>query len=313
MNLDDIKRISIREFLGAMGITPKTEKPGCGMYFSPLREERTASFKVDYDLNLWCDHGTGEGGDIIRFVMRLENCTFPESLERLQGTTAGLSVPTIVPTNRPTSQPPAIEITEVRPLENHALRQYLQSRQIDLSIAERYCKEVHFRMNGKPYYAIGFKNDAGGWKLRNEWFKGSSTPKNITTFPNGSDTVMVFEGFIDFLSYLSLKDNPAPSIDTAVLNSVANLRKATPFLESHRTIHAFLDNDDAGRKSLACLRESLPASEVVDQSPFYRDYKDLNEYWCEKSNPKNQVVETKAAVQIKRQIPVQKKGGGRKL
>lgn len=95
---------------------------------------------------------------------------------------------------------------------------------------------------------------------------------------------MVFEGFIDFLSYLSLKTNPTPAIDTTVLNSVTNLQKAVPFLSHHRVVHAFLDNDDAGRKALARLEESLPSTEVIDQSVFYRNYKDLNDYWQEKRN-----------------------------
>ena len=39
-------RISIRDFLARRGIQPKYERNGYGMYLSPLREERTPSFKV---------------------------------------------------------------------------------------------------------------------------------------------------------------------------------------------------------------------------------------------------------------------------
>ena len=115
---------------------------------------------------------------------------------------------------------------------------------------------------------------------------------------------------MDFLSYLSLKDNPSPTIDTAVLNSTANLSKAIPFLQSHKTVHVFLDNDEAGRKSLVSLRELLTSSEVVDHSGFYRNYKDLNEYWQEKSKFKNPTKKNNTAVQIKRQIPMKKRGRG---
>ncbi len=133
------------------------------------------------------------------------------------------------------------------------------------------------------------------------------------TIQNDSDTVMVFEGFYGLLSYLSMKQNSFPTIDSVILNSVANLAKTIPFLQAHKTVHTFLDNDDAGRKSLANLREKLSGSEIIDQSAFYRNHKDLNEYWQEKSKQKNQVEETKAAVQFKRQIPVEpvkKKGRG---
>ncbi|WP_418664569.1 toprim domain-containing protein, partial [Alistipes ihumii] len=200
-------------------------------------------------------------------------------------------------------------------------------RGIDPAIARTYCREVRYTIGGKEYFAIGFRNDAGGWELRNPRFKGSSTPKNITTLDNGSDTTMVFEGFIDFLSYLSLKANPTPAIDATVLNSVTNLQKAVPFLSHHRVVHAFLDNDDAGRKALARLEESLPSTEVIDQSVFYRNHKDLNDYWREKRNlatpqtppHERQRKETERAHLTVPQAqqcvspPVKKRGPGRKF
>ena len=298
MTLKDIKQTSIRSYLAQRGITPKTEKTGYGMYLSPLREERTASFKVDWQTNLWHDFGIGDGGSIIDLVARMENCSVGEAISRLEGND---SLPTI--TRQPAPDKSRIEILSIGELTHPALVGYLRDRGIDQPTAQRYCHEVRYSIGGREYFAIGFKNDAGGWELRNRNFKGSSTPKNITTIRNGSDTVMVFEGFIDFLSYLSLKGNSSPTIDTAVLNSVANLAKAIPFLQSHRTVHAFLDNDEAGRKSLASLREKLAGTEVVDQSPFYRNHADLNDYWREKNRP----GQSKAAVQIKQQIPVKNK------
>ncbi len=53
-------RISIRDFLARRGILPKYERNDYGMYLSPLREECTPSFKVDYVRNLWYDFGLGE-------------------------------------------------------------------------------------------------------------------------------------------------------------------------------------------------------------------------------------------------------------
>ena len=305
MNLNDIKKISIKGYLAQRGITPKTDKPGYGMYLSPLREERTASFKVDWQTNLWHDFGTGEGGSIIDLVARIENCSIGEAISRLENNS---SLPRIA--KQSTSIKSPIEILSIGELSHPALVGYLRERGIDLPTAQRYCNEVRYAVGGREYFAIGFKNDAGGWELRNRNFKGSSTPKNITTILNGNDTVMVFEGFSDFLSYLSLKGNPSPTIDTAVLNSVANLAKAIPFLQSHRTVHAFLDNDDAGRKSLDILRDKLPSSEVVDQSRFYRNHKDLNDYWREKSQSPNRSEETRATAPIRRQVPVKKRGRG---
>ena len=350
MNYEEIKRrISIRAYLAARGIKPRWERGNRGMYLSPLREERTASFSVSYDKNLWHDFGTGEGGSIIDLVARMEGCSEIEAARRLAIGEHGMLVPIHVEalrTNEPT--PSRLTILSDRELTHPALLGYLTRRGIDPTIARTYCREVRYTIDGKEYFAIGFRNDAGGWELRNPRFKGSSTPKNITTLNNGSDTAMVFEGFIDFLSYLSLKDNRRqaesnracancrgakeegeanPSIDTAVLNSVTNLQKAVPFLSRHRVVHAFLDNDDAGRKALARLEESLPSTEVIDQSVFYRNHKDLNDYWQEKRNlatpqtppHERQRKETERAhltvLQVPQCVPspAKKRGPGRKF
>jgi hypothetical protein len=274
----DIKRIAIREYLRNLGILPKSENSYGGMYISPLRDEAVPSFKVDYGRNLWYDHGSGNGGSIIDLVMLMERCSVTQAISKLENR-ASLSFHRDVPA--PVALAPSIRITSVVPLANRLLSDYLANkRSLDLDIARMYCQEVHYSIDGKKYFAVGFRNDAGGWELRNEYFKGGVSPKTVTTVRNGSDTVMVFDGFMDFLSYLTLKHTTQPPIDAVVLNSTVNLRQAIPFLCEHRTINTFLDNDDAGRKTLDSLRESLPGSEVVDQSPFYRNHKDLNDYLC---------------------------------
>ena len=168
------------------------------------------------------------------------------------------------------------------PLRHPALVGYLSSRGIKPDIAFGYCREVHYAINGREYFAVGFRNNAGGWELRSERFKGGVSPKHIMTIDNRSDTVVVFEGFMDFLSYLSMKKQF--QTDAAVLNSVVNLPKAVPFLERHAMIHAFFDNDEAGRKTTAELKRLCPNSTVIDRSHLYRSHKDLNEYWQAKQS-----------------------------
>ena len=328
MNYEEIKRISIRAYLAAQGIKPRWERGNRGMYLSPLREERTPSFSVSYDKNLWHDFGTGEGGSIIDLVARMEGCAEVEAARRLWENEHGTFIPIYAEPSKVSEPTPSrLAILSDRELTHPALLGYLTGRGIDSAIARTYCREVRYKIGGKEYFAIGFRNDAEGWELRNPRFKESNTPKNITTLDNGSDTAMVFEGFIDFLSYLSLKANPSPSIDSIVLNSVTNLQKAVPFLSCHRVVHAFLDNDDAGRKALARLEESLPSTEVIDQSVFYRDHKHLHDYWQEKRNlatpqtppHERQRKETERAHLTVPQVPqcvpspAKKRGPGRKF
>ncbi|WP_288893328.1 toprim domain-containing protein [uncultured Alistipes sp.] len=277
-----IKCLSIRAYLAERGLYPTNDNSRYGLYLSPLRKEHTPSFKVDYVQNLWYDFGLGAGGSIIDLVMRLERCDFAQALRLLgsgERTPMVVSVPLSVP---PTV--PALRMLSDIPLRHPALVGYLSSRGIDPAIASACCREVHYAVGERNYFAVGFRNDAGGWELRSERFKGCVSPKHITTIDNRSDTVVAFEGFMDFLSYLSMKPNEWPYINAAVLNSVVNLPKAIPFLNRHATIHAFFDNDEAGCKATADLKRLCPNSSVIDRTHLYREHKDLNEYWQAKQS-----------------------------
>lgn len=289
--MNDLKNISIRDFLARRGILPKYERNGYGMYLSPLRDERTPSFKVDYVQNLWYDFGLGGGGTLLTLVMRLEQCDSREAVRRLQnGEKRDAYSPSLSPGiyERPVAggassavrpaDVPALRILSDAPLRHPALVGYLASRGIVPSAAAAFCREVRYEVQGRAFFAVGFRNDAGGWELRSERFKGGSSPKHITTIDNQSDTVIAFEGFMDFLAYLSLKYPERLRIDATILNSVVNLPKAVPFLSRHPVIHAFFDNDEAGRKAMAALIRLCPRNEVVDQRHFYRGHKDVNDY-----------------------------------
>lgn len=278
--IQSIKHLPIRTYLAERGLRPTKDNPRYGLYLSPLRKEHTPSFKVDYVQNLWYDFGLGAGGSIIDLVMRLERCDFAQAVRFLG---SGERTPMVVPVS--SSVPPtvpALRMLSDIPLRHPALVGYLSSRGIDPIIASACCREVHYAVGGRNYFAVGFRNDAGGWELRSERFKGCVLPKHITTIDNRSDTVVAFEGFMDFLSYLSMEKQL--QTDAAVLNSVVNLLKAVPFLERHATIHAFFDNDEAGQKATADLKRLCPNSSVIDRSHLYREHKDLNEYWQAKQS-----------------------------
>ncbi len=284
-------RIPIREYLARRGIVPRYERNGYGMYLSPLREERTPSFKVNYQKDLWYDFGIGEGGTLLTLVMRLERCDSREAVRRLQNgekrNAGSVSLSPGVGERPAAGGPspivrlaavPALRILSDASLRHPALVGYLTSRGIVPSVAAAFCREVRYEVNGRAFFAIGFRNDAGGWELRSARFKGGSSPKHITTIDNRSDTVIAFEGFMDFLAYLSLKYPERLRIDVAVLNSVVNLPKAVPFISRHPVIHTFFDNDEAGRKTTSDLIRLCLRSEVIDQRHFYSGHKDINDY-----------------------------------
>ena len=296
--IQDIKRIPIRDYLAQRGITPKQENSRYGFYLSPFRKEQDASFKVDYVQNLWYDFGAGRGGSIIDLVMEVEKCNFQQAVDRLRNDI--ISTSALVTSQTLHTLPNRLQVLGDYPLRHPALINYLDSRAIDASIAKKFCREVHYSVGERNYFAIGFRNDYGGWELRSERFKGCSTPKQITTIDNGSDKALAFEGFMDFLSYLTIKQNDSPTCNIAVLNSVANIQKAVPFLARHRSIYTFLDNDDAGQRAYENLKKMF-GNRIQDMSHHYAGHKDLNDYLCHRNQAKQ--AEKKSPVQSARRIP----------
>ncbi len=172
---------------------------------------------------------------------------------------------------------PKIKVLGDFPITSFVLLRYLEQRHIPIEIAQKHCREIRYELNEKNYYGIGFKNDSGGWEIRNPYFKASSSPKDITTFKNGSDEAVVFEGFTDFLSFQFLHKNlPENSQDFVVLNSVSFFERARLFMEQHQLIRLYLDRDAAGLKY--CRRALSMSTKYTDESKLYKKHKDLNDW-----------------------------------
>ena len=113
-----------------------------------------------------------------------------------------------------------------------------------------FLKCISYEVRSRLYQAIGFANLSGGYELRDDkTFKGTIAPKDITPiFEDMEQPVCLFEGFMDFLSFLSMKEEVTNHC--LVMNSVSNVARTVRYLnDRHLThIHAFLDNDEAGRE-----------------------------------------------------------------
>jgi DNA primase len=262
------------DYLAKAGHQPKRIRDKDYWYFSPLRNEKTASFKVNRKINRWFDHGTGKGGNLIDFALLYHNCKITEWLQSLNGDF--LSPQSPISDDKTTER--LITIQAEFPLSSPALLNYLKQRNISLSTAHDFCVEVQYKFQEKFYYGIGFKNDLAGFEIRNPFYKNSSSPKGITTIKNATKTVAVFEGFFDFLSFISLKaNNSAINYSFCILNSLSFFETARPFLEAQESIQLFLDNDNAGQN---CTKYAIKLHpKYIDGSNLYKGFKDLNEWW----------------------------------
>ena len=274
-----MRAIPIADFLNAMGIQPQKQKGGILWYKAPYRTERTPSFKVDTNKNVWFDFGIGKGGDI--FDLAGEFIGNDDFLLRAAfiAKSGACPLPALEQPQRSERKGPVFEDIWVRPLQNSRLLGYLEERGINAHVAIPNCEEVRYRVYGKRYYAIGFRNEAGGLEMRNRFFKGCIPPKDISLKRNGSDACAVFEGFMDYLSAMQLG---IIASDWIVLNSVSNVEKAVKALQGYERIECFLDNDEAGRRTFQRLHDCF-GEKVIDRSFLYAEHKDLNEFLLSKN------------------------------
>ena len=287
MNIDQIKKIKLQEFLATIDCKPVKQYGVNLMYLSPLRTEKHASFKVNTELNLWYDFGIGRGGNIIDLAELLYNSSDVSYLIRQIERNAPSGVSVSLPKAKPNTPQNSFENLQVLSITHPALIKYLGERCIDIEIARTVCKELHFDTRGKHYFGIGFPNIAGGYEIRNPFFKGGITPKDISLFHNeeSKQSCFVFEGFIDFLSFMMLQRKENDGLkrqDYLVLNSVSNIQKALEPLSHYENVQCFLDNDEAGRNAYLRLSKEF-GNLVTDASTLYSGFKDLNEYLCAES------------------------------
>ena len=320
MTIQDVKQIKLADYLQSLGYTPVKQQGRNLWYKSPLREETDASFKVNTELEKWYDFGSGKGGNIIALAAELyhsEDVAY--LLRRIEERTPYIR-PVSFSFGRQHSDNQPYQGLRIGELSSPALTAYLQERGINIGLAKRECRELRFMNADKPYFAIGFPNMAGGYEVRNKYFKGCVAPKDITHIrQQGGQRYIcyLFEGFMDYLSFLTirLENNPQyPRLDTqdyVILNSVSNLAKAESLLETYTQIGCFLDNDTAGRNTCKKLKEKF-GERLLDKSMYYREYKDLNDCLCGKplSQSAEPIKEKKQVQSAMRMMQPPKKKGG---
>ena len=276
MNCEQIKEIvSIRRVLESFNLFPVKQNSKTAFYFAIDREEKSPSLCVDFAQNKAFDFGTGKSYDVISIVQQLSKCSVSDALQYLEkfDTSIQSTNKSILEINK------NYEILEVKEIEHLALAEYLKLRKV--FDKKHLVKEIHYQMNGKNYFGVGFYNNSGGVEIRNKYSKICLGKKDITLIKNElnlKNEICVFEGFFDFLTYLNLPNVQISNSDYLILNSTAMFFKVEKQLTQYNKIVLFLDNDLSGRNLTAeifCKYEN-----VEDCSILYEDFKDLNEWGC---------------------------------
>lgn len=281
MNCKKAKEIKMSAVLEKIGAREKRKNSREIWYLSPFRDEQKESFKVDLNKNTWHDFGNGKKGNILDFVMLYFKTDLRGALKELDNGSFSFPQQKIIK-SEPVKR---YEIISVEKLYNPLLLSYLRQRKIDISIARKYCKELRYVVyksdskndkTVKPYFTIAFQNDKGGYETRNKHYQNCLVTKAISTINNGSNRLNLFEGFIDFLSYLTLMPSTEKE-DFIIINSTSIVNDAIEFLPQYNTVKTFLDNDYSGKKATALIEKNC-TKDFKNESLKFQKHKDVNDY-----------------------------------
>ena len=281
MNCKQFNTIKLEEVLQNLGHLPTKQNEKEAWYLNPFAKENHASFKINKNLNCWYLYSEGIGGNNTDFMIKYLKASVKEVLEWVEKQNFSSFQQQSFQRQNLENLHKNYEILEIKNIGHSALLEYLNEREV--ANQAKFIQEIHYRMNGKNYFGIGFKNDSGGYEIRNKFAKICLGKKDISTIKNGSKSVKIFEGFFDFLSFKNIEKylEKEPS-DYIILNSVSMIYKAQKSLEDYKNIELYFDNDEAGNRAVEILKNELNNAE--DGRVFYQNFKDLNEYLIQQTN-----------------------------
>ena len=287
MNCKQFNTIPLEEVLLSLGHLPTKQNEKEAWYLNPFASESQASFKINKSLNYWYLFSEGIGGTNTDFMKKYLNASVNEVLVWVESQNLSSFQQQNFPNQKLENLPKNYEILDIREIQHSALLEYLTERKVGNQTQFLY--EIHYRMKDKNYFGIGFKNDSGGYEIRNKYSKICLGKKDISTIKNGSESLRVFEGFFDFLSFKNVEDflekEPA---DYFILNSVSMTHNIKSSLRNYENIELYFDNDEAGNRAVDMIKNENKKAE--DCRILYSDFKDLNDWMIHKNpSPERQV------------------------
>lgn len=284
MNLNDINKLDLEQILVNNYLLKSIKKTEKSIWVvSPFRpNELTPSFHISkiYKYDIWFDHGNGLGGKIVDFYLHYLKTDLKGVLKYFNENSFSFQkqndffIEKNIKENQTKNE---YEILKLKEISSFPLIQYLEERKLHIEIVNRYCKEIHYKLNGKYYYAIAFPNIQNGYEIRNKYVKMCLVKKDISLIENNQSQLKIFESWSDFISYIFLFPNEEFQNDFLILNSIALLRKKSELINNYEKIETYFDHDTAGKSATNFLETELKLK-VRDDSDFYKNFKDLNDF-----------------------------------
>jgi len=273
--------VSLVDLLSRLGFEPVKKRGKEHEYFSMLHDETKPSFFVCDELGVWYDQGLAIGGDVIKFGLEYWKLSFPETLEKIVAV-CGANLPKQEDRRKRSAvKIPNYKVEDIKELGNNpAITDYLHYRGI-WQAAQGRLKEVYYYVEDqkklrKYFFSAGWQNELGVWETRNRFFQNSLGHKAISFIPGNDHRLSLFEGYMDYLSWLT--ENPEATDSVIVLNSVALLPMGIAKAHEYSEVNIYFDRDKAGHNATLELIKAIP--QAIDRSAIYDGHKDYNEKLC---------------------------------
>lgn len=324
-----LNEFPIVDFLHLLQREPHRKYGAEWAYFSPWREETTPSVSVNTQTNVWIDFGLGRvGGRLLALAERIFKTDFATAARLVEQMLRGrqprpIEAP-VAPALSPWGYVPIVPECRKRvvrmsaPRNGSVLWAYLVGRGIDVE-AVRRCggvwerlREVSYWSNSvvrqaRPNFALGLRNEAGGYELFSKGFKSSIGGKTYTLIPGSQPGIAIFEGVMDLLSAITkthqrLKGKWAGfQMSVLVLHSANHREKARDAVRGRGSIFYYGDNDAAGQATADYYRKVCRGQDFYDERQKYRGYKDYNDWLLGKKAPPGKLPARGQAPSLKAQ------------
>lgn len=273
---DSAKEVPIQDYLSSLGYTKFIPSGKWLKCHSMLRnDDKDPSFIIDTKKKRWSDPGVQKSGDVISLAMELEGLTFVQAVEKLNQFSGNHSISLFKEEKTSESK---IRIYSIKPITDPDLLDYFVNERCISEVAlQANCSEIlYISPGGTTKKAVGFKNNRGGWELRSRDWKGGTAPKGVTEFKfDESGRCYLFEGFSDYLSWLTLNGLSKPKDNVVVMNSIVFWDRV-----KYDCVIYYGDNDNGGN---LCKDNLKGAGKIVNDMRWkYNELNDVNQYLVEK-------------------------------
>lgn len=290
--------VDLVELLRKLGHQPVGKSKGQLKYHSPVRTgDSTPSFLVNPETGEWYDFGLPGGGDLLTFAKSY--WPLLSFYQRLQKIREVYELPMHKlqyaeprerePRPRRAERVPSFELIAVKALGNNPiLEEFLKGRCV-WEAAQGLLSEVYYRMKADEHrparncFGVGWLNEFREWEVRTAagWKSFLGANKGLSVFPGSPAHLVVFEGIMDYLSWLALHPDQQPT--AMVLNGAGLIELAIKAASGYEFKSCFFDQDDTGREITARFLKVYP--EAVDGAAAYVGFNDFNEMHMAQPKP----------------------------